>query len=1190
MNDRPRRRAILFVGDALPVDALRNRVASPVLVEGTLKRALRRIRDDDVGSVVTDYPLPDGDGIELIAAVRDGFPDLPVVLWTGDGDESIASEAIAAGVTDYVVRNGAPADRVVDRILTSVEESPDSRRDEVTERTLERGRRHYRTLVEQFPNGIVTLFDEDHRYQLVGGRGFDQLSVSADDLEGNRLQDVFPPANVEVLEPHYRRAFEGQASSVEVTLEDHVFRIHVVPVCDDDGTVFAGMTTSQDITDQKELERDLRERELRLKQAQDIADVGSWDLDVTNDDLRWSDNCYRIFGIQPGEPVTYERFLDRVHPGDRAAVDEAWNAALSGEPYDIEHRIQVDGETRWVREKAELEFDDDGAPQSGVGAVQDVTEQKERERALELFRDLVDHASDAIYAIDPDTADFVDANEASCRMLGYSRSEVLSMSVPDVNTEFTMAWWEELVDAASEEEEQIFESTHRRKDGSTFPVEIKVRRVELDSDYHVHAVRDITERKERERALRASEERFRSLIETAPDPIFVADTETGEIVETNTAACAIRKQSREEILGLPQTALHPEGEADRYRALFERHIEQGGTISQFPDGSPVYMTTADGERVPVSISAQPVALQDRTYIHGIFHDVSDQKRYEQSLEGLNRATRSFLKAESRHEVAATTVDVATDVLSQSGAAVYFYDDENGTLAPASHESSIEGLIQEPPTFPPGDSIAWRVYAEQEATVLDDVRTDHDVFNPGTPVRSELLVPLGSHGILLVGDTDVGVFDSMQVELAEVLAATAEAALDRIDRARELRERERDAQLHAKQLERVNRINDRIRSIIRAIVLAETHQEIEQAVCDHLVDIDRFAFAWIGEPNFVTTEVTPVAWAGSTTGYLDTISLDLDSNEGEPAVTATERRETTVVQPIADSLQQEAWRKSALLESYRSVVSIPLLHDDVLYGVLTIYGSRPAEFDDLSTAVLTEMGELIGYALNATEQRNASHGTEIVELTFELSDPVDTLTALASRLAGELEIKNISSRPDGSHLVHLLAHDVDADRFADVASESERIDDVRAINDTNPRLFEFVLSGTSIATGIEGMSATPHSIKLSERGNHISVSIPRDRDVRAFIERCRIKYPDATLIRRRDSEWDDSPLRLSSLLDRLTARQQEVLRAAYYGGFFERPRRSTGSEIADSLGISQPAFSKQLRNCERRLLKPFYEPE
>ncbi|MDI6829032.1 MAG: DUF4118 domain-containing protein, partial [Armatimonadota bacterium] len=132
----------------------------------------------------------------------------------------------------------------------------------------------------------------------------------------------------------------------------------------------------------QQIANELREAQRDLNRAQAVAHTGSWRLDVQRDVLRWSNEVYRIFGIPLGTPMTYEKFLACVHPEDRDYVDQKWKAALQGEPYDIEHRIIVDNEVKWVRERAELEFDEQGRLLGGFGTVQDITDLKEAEEAI----------------------------------------------------------------------------------------------------------------------------------------------------------------------------------------------------------------------------------------------------------------------------------------------------------------------------------------------------------------------------------------------------------------------------------------------------------------------------------------------------------------------------------------------------------------------------------------------------------------------------------------------------------------------------------------------------------------------------------------------------------------------------------------------------------------------------------------
>jgi PAS domain S-box-containing protein len=138
----------------------------------------------------------------------------------------------------------------------------------------------------------------------------------------------------------------------------------------------------EEISERIKVEEALQESQKDLNRAQAVAQTGSWRLDIQRNELLWSDETYRIFGIPKRTPMTYETFISSVHPEDREYVDSKWTAALRGEQYDIKHRIIVGDEVKWVREKAELESNQQGVLKGGFGTVQDITERIKAEAEL----------------------------------------------------------------------------------------------------------------------------------------------------------------------------------------------------------------------------------------------------------------------------------------------------------------------------------------------------------------------------------------------------------------------------------------------------------------------------------------------------------------------------------------------------------------------------------------------------------------------------------------------------------------------------------------------------------------------------------------------------------------------------------------------------------------------------------------
>ncbi len=264
-----------------------------------------------------------------------------------------------------------------------------------------------------------------------------------------------------------------------------------------------------------------------------------------------------------------------------------------------------------------------------ASVLQDVTDKKEAERSLKLFRVLMDQSNDAVEMVDPETLRFLDVNEKACKDLGYSREELLGMTVFDINPDLTESGHITLQTELREAGFVVREAIHQRKDGSTFPVEISLKFVNLDRNYIVGVSRDISERKRAEEALQGSEKRFRTVYERAPVGIALVDPLSGRFLKVNPKFCEILGRSDEELLTCDfQSLTHPH---DLGVSLSKRADLTAGRSAQF-ELEKRYLRP-DGEEVWANVSVAPMWREEEP--HKVYvvmaQDITTRKQAEDAL-------------------------------------------------------------------------------------------------------------------------------------------------------------------------------------------------------------------------------------------------------------------------------------------------------------------------------------------------------------------------------------------------------------------------------------------------------------------------------------------------------------------------------------------------------------------------------
>jgi len=472
----------------------------------------------DVDCVVSDYDMPGKDGLEFLEAVRDDHPELPFVLFTGKGSEEIASEAISAGVTDYLQKDvGADQYAVLaNRVRNAVD------RDRSKRALGERDRR-LRTLLRNLP-GMA--------YRCLNEPGWPMEFVDGD---------------VEELTGHDAEAFESG-------------------------------------------------------------------------DVVW------------GEDV--------IHPDDRETAWQTVQDALDrDEPFELTYRIETaDGDLKHAWERGRGVHADDGDLEALEGFITDITQRVDHRRELERkharLEATIEQSPDMINVHDEDGA-IVEANRRFCEELGYDEDEVLDLHVWDVDADAEPGDVEAMREQTDVGDLRRIDTTYERADGSTFPAEVHLTRLDTGGDWSFLAFsRNVSDRVERDRELARLREGYETVFEHAQDALFLLDVESDAGDGSPSVVFESANPAQEALTGIPASELRgktpaeifDDATADVVEDVFGSILETQETTTfeaelSFPAGDAV-----------VKASVSPVVVDGEvTQLVGVARDTTERKRREREL-------------------------------------------------------------------------------------------------------------------------------------------------------------------------------------------------------------------------------------------------------------------------------------------------------------------------------------------------------------------------------------------------------------------------------------------------------------------------------------------------------------------------------------------------------------------------------
>ncbi|WP_255191311.1 bacterio-opsin activator domain-containing protein [Natronobeatus ordinarius] len=431
------------------------------------------------------------------------------------------------------------------------------------------------------------------------------------------------------------------------------------------------------------------------------------------------------------------------------------------------------------------------------------------------------------------------------------------------------------------------------------------------------------------------------------------------------------------------------------------------------------------------------------------------------------------------------------------------------------------------------------------------------------------------------------FDARVVPIEEPVngrRAVVWLARDITERAR----RERELRRRRDQLETLNGINRVVRRVIRTLVEAPTREDIEREVCEQLVASGLYCGAWIGESDG-SNGLTVRTRAGEATTILDRVA-DRSVDPEQPVLEAIETGEIRSSNRVGEEPRlPEAIRRAARADDVHSAIVVPVVHDNTVYGALVAYARRDDAFSEREKSAFGLLGETIGFSINAVLNRRSLFADAVVELeirvedgqslSFHLSKTYDCTCSL--EWAGDV---------DGTTYQYVTVEGLDGETVMAEATDHESVDECRLIYDDYERCTLEVRFHQSGVRTLTNHGATVREITVEDGIASSVVEVPRDADVRAVIEALSTVYENVTLVAKRevDRPVQTATERRNRIVDRLTDRQLTALRLAYYGGYFDWPRGSTGEEIAESMGVSPPTMHQHLRNAQREVLTEFFD--
>jgi len=754
----------------------------------------------------------------------------------------------------------------------------------------------------------------------------------------------------------------------------------------------------------EEARQALRRSEERYTLAARIGRSGAWEIRPREGRIFFDANLTRLLGYEEHElSEDLADWIEAVPDYARGQVTAALQAVADGrdDHYAIEHPVRrKDGSIGWLYAQGQRVSKPGESPMRLVGSSLDISDRKQVEEALELTQFAIDHSSDGVFWFDKEGS-VLKANDRACESLGLRLDELIGRHIWDFDPLFAPADWPRLFEHMRRTGHEVFESQHRRKDGSVFPVEISASYVRYgEREYGFSFARDISERKRAEEALRLTQ----FSLDRAPDGVFWANRE-GDIEYVNDEACRSLGYSREELAGMRIWDLDPDLRAEQWPGLWEemRRLRTRTFEARHRH--------KDGTTHPVEISVVHTTYRDQEHQTGFVRDISQRKEDEILLRQdreQQTVLREMLEDVLRGESLEATLERCMDrLLAVSWLAleprggIFLMDGEGQELRLAIARNLSSGVLEQCKRVGLDQCHCGRAAASRAMQFSACVDPLHDIQYPGMADHGHYNLPLLSEGQVL-GVMVLYLPPGFRRDVAkeQFLATVADVLAGFIRR-----------KAGENEIRRGNAVVTAVNDAQSHFIAKHTAGEIFNRLLQAFLELSDSEYGFIGEvlrtddgrPYIKAHGITNIAWNEETRRFFEQnapAGLDFFKLDNLLGWAATHRRLIIANDPAHDP------RSGGLPQGHpplNSFMGIPFFDGDEVRGIVAL-ANRPDGYDEallpLLQPLLIASKNIMG-SLRVEQQRLAAEAA-LQKLNDQLEERVRlrTVELLAAKEEAE----------------------------------------------------------------------------------------------------------------------------------------------------------------------------------------------